>query len=169
MQTFPNDISRFVYKGQGGENLILQKRALWLMFFAKPTLTFLCFERLSLLMHDVYHQVVPSNMRSMFRLTADVHRTRPASNQYQIMWCSDMERTTYSKSLKSLGIWCLSPCRAFDRAKRPRDRDIWHWPTEAWYQFRTGSQIRPSRLSESHAVGERSEVFICFNRHNPIL
>ena len=66
MQTFPNDISRFVYKGQGGENLILQKRALWLMFFAKPTLTFLCFERLSLLMHDVYHQVVPSNMRSMF-------------------------------------------------------------------------------------------------------
>ena len=24
-------------------------------------------------------------------------------------------------------------------------------------------------LSESHAVGERDEVFICFNRHNPIL
>ena len=23
--------------------------------------------------------------------------------------------------------------------------------------------------SESHAVGERYEVFICFNRHNPIL
>ena len=85
MQTFPNDISRFVCKGQGGENLVLQKRALRLMFFVKPTLTFLCFERLSLLMHDVYHQVVPSNMRSMFRLTADVHRTRPASNQYQIM------------------------------------------------------------------------------------
>ena len=67
------------------ENLILQKRALRLMFFAKPTLTFLWFERLSLLMHDVYRQVVLSNMRSMLRLTADVHRTRPASNQYQIM------------------------------------------------------------------------------------
>ena len=45
-------------------------------------------------------------------------------------------------------------------------RDIWLWPKEAWYQFR---RVRPSRLSESHAVGERCEVFICFNRHNPIL
>ena len=69
------------------------------------------------------------------------------------------------------GFWCLtlSPCRAFDRAKRPRDRDIWLWPTEAWYQFRSSYQVRPSRLPESHAVGERYEVFICFNRHNPIL
>ena len=69
------------------------------------------------------------------------------------------------------GIWCLrlSPCRAFDRAKRPRGPDIWLWPTEAWYQFRSGYQVCPSQLSESHAVGERSEVFICFNRHNPIL
>ena len=30
-------------------------------------------------------------------------------------------------------------------------------------------QIRPSRLSESHAVWERCEVFICFNRHNPVI
>ena len=30
--------------------------------------------------------------------------------------------------------------------------------------------VCPSRLSESHAsVGERYGVFICFNRHNPIL
>ena len=42
-------------------------------------------------------------------------------------------------------------------------------PTEAWYQFRSGYQVRPSRLSESHGAGERYEVFICFNRHNPIL
>ena len=69
------------------------------------------------------------------------------------------------------GIWCLwlFPCRAFDRAKRPRGRDIWLWPIEAWYQFRSGYQVCPSRLSESHAVGERYEVFICFNHHNPIL
>ena len=69
------------------------------------------------------------------------------------------------------GIWCLrlSPCRAFDRAKRPQGRDIWLWPTEAWYQFRSSYQVRPSRLPESHVVGERYEVFICFNRHNPIL
>ena len=39
----------------------------------------------------------------------------------------------------------------------------------AWYQFRSGYQDRPSRLSESHAVGERYEVFVCFNHHNPIL
>ena len=58
------------------------------------------------------------------------------------------------------GIWCLrlSPCWAFDRAKRPRGRDIWLWPTEAWYQFRSGYHVRPSRLSESHTVGERYEV-----------
>ena len=39
--------------------------------------------------------------------------------------------------------------------------------TEAWYQFRSGYQVCPSRLSESHAVGEGCEVFICFNCHNP--
>ena len=65
--------------------------------------------------------------------------------------------------------WDYSPCRAFDRVKRPRGRDIWLWPTEAWYQFRSGYQVRPSKLPESHAVGERYEVFIWFNRHNPIL
>ena len=72
---------------------------------------------------------------------------------------------------QGVGIWYLrlSPCRAFDRAKRPRGRDIWLWPTEAWYQFRSGYQVRSSRLSESHAVWERYEVFICFNRHNSIL
>ena len=31
------------------------------------------------------------------------------------------------------------------------------------------SEAVPSRLPESHVVGERYEVFICFNRHNPIL
>ena len=55
--------------------------------------------------------------------------------------------------------WDYPPCRAFDRAKRPRGRDIWLWPTEAWYQFRSGYQVCPSRLSESHTVGERCEVF----------
>ena len=64
------------------------------------------------------------------------------------------------------GIWCqrLSPCRAFDHAKWPRGLDIWLWPTEAWYQFRSSYQVCPLRLSESHAVGERYGVFICFNR-----
>ena len=56
--------------------LIPQKRTLRLMFFAKPRdhanpffqqtrslpLTFLYFERLSLLKHDVYHQAVPTNL-----------------------------------------------------------------------------------------------------------
>ena len=46
-------------------------------------LTFLYFQRLSLLMCDVYHQAVPSNLRGKFRLMTDVHsyRTRSASNQ----------------------------------------------------------------------------------------
>ena len=65
--------------------------------------------------------------------------------------------------------WDYPHCRAFDRVKRPWGRDIWLWPTEAWYQFRSSYQVRPSRLPESHVVGERYEVFICFNCHNLIL
>ena len=61
------------------------------------------------------------------------------------------------------------PLSGFWSCEATRGRDIWLWPTEAWYQFRSGYQVCPSRLSESHAVGERCEVFICFNRHNPIL
>ena len=36
-------------------------------------------------------------------------------------------------------IWCLrlSPWWAFHRAKRPRGRDIWLWPAEAWYLFQS--------------------------------
>ena len=62
------------------------------------------------------------------------------------------------------GIWCLrlSPCRAFDRAKRPWGRDIWLWPTEAWYQFRSGYQVCPSRLFESHAVVRKVWSFHLF-------
>ena len=69
-------------------------------------------------------------------------------------------RAWHVEARQGAGIWCLrlSPCLAFDRAKRPRGRDIWLWPTEAWYQFRSGYQVRPSRLSESHAIGESYEV-----------
>ena len=37
---------------------------------------------------------------------------------------------------KGFDAWDYPLCRAFDRVKRPRGRDIWLWPTEAWYQFR---------------------------------
>ena len=39
--------------------------------------------------HDVHHQTVPSNLRSMLRLTTDVHsyRTRSASNQHSYDRC----------------------------------------------------------------------------------
>ena len=74
-------------------------------------LTFLYFQHLSLLMCDVYHQAVPSNLRGKFRLMTDVHsyRTRSASNQQLLCWvlsdrkngkiicenwCSDMEWST---------------------------------------------------------------------------
>ena len=111
--------------------LILQKRTLRLMFFAKRRdhailffkqtrslpLTFLYFERLSL-MHDVYHPSVPSNLRSMLRQTTHVHnynRTRSASNQHCYVEYSRTEKRKKSfprtgaliskglpKSLKSL-------------------------------------------------------------------
>ena len=58
-----------------------------------------------------------------------------------------------------------------DPAVKPRGRDIWLWfdrpKPGIWSSLSLES---PSRISESHAsVGERYEVFICFNRHNPIL
>ena len=38
--------------------------------------------------------------------------------------------------------WDYPRCRAFDRAKRPRGRDIWLGPTEAWYWFLVSIQKR---------------------------
>ena len=82
------------------------------MFFTKPTdhaipflqqtrsltLTFLYFEHLSLLMHDVYHQAFPSNLRGMFRITTDVHnyRTRSALNQHYYVEYSRPEKVKKS-------------------------------------------------------------------------
>ena len=77
------------------------------MFFTKPTdhaipffqqmrsltLTFLYFEHLSLLMHDVYHQALPSNLRGMFRITTDVHNYRTTGlHQTNIIMLSTLEQ-----------------------------------------------------------------------------
>ena len=76
-------------------------------------------------MHDVYHQPVPINLRSMFRLKTDVHnyRTRSASNQHHYVEYSRTEKMKnhlwelvlwyiwngLSKSLKSLRNLNLNP------------------------------------------------------------
>ena len=77
------------------------------MFFTKPmdhvipffqqmrslTLTFLYFKHLSLLMHDVYHQAVPSSLRGMFRITTDVHNLiEPGLHQTNIIMLSTLEQ-----------------------------------------------------------------------------
>ena len=91
----PYLIYRIFVWGQGAKVhinkfLVRQKRALRKMFFAEPTdhaipffqqtrsipFKFLYFNRLLLLMVEVYHQDVPSDLRSTFKLTTDVHNYR---------------------------------------------------------------------------------------------
>ena len=74
-------------------------------------------------MHDVYHQAVPINLRSMFRLTTDVYnyRTRSANQHYYDEYSrTEKMKTSFvrtgaliwkglSKSLKSLRNLNLNP------------------------------------------------------------
>ena len=67
--------------------LVLQKRALRLMFFAEPTthavplfletkqfpISFLLFEQMSLLMYDVHNNLDPDNTKNMFTKLSSVH------------------------------------------------------------------------------------------------
>ena len=77
--------------------LVLQKRALRLMFFAEPRthavplfletkqlpISFLLFEQMSLLMYDVHNNLAPDNIKNMFTKLSSVHsyRTRSVTNE----------------------------------------------------------------------------------------
>ena len=58
--------------------------------------------------------------------------------------------------------WHYPPVGLLIVRSDPRGRDIWLWPIEAWYQFRSGNQVHPSRLSESHAIREIKGVKFSF-------
>ena len=78
-------------------SVVLQKRALRLMFFAEPRnhavplfletkqfpISFLLFEELSLLMYDVHNNLAPYNTKNMFTKLSSVHsyRTRSVTNE----------------------------------------------------------------------------------------
>ena len=73
--------------------LVLQKRALRLMFFAEPRthavplfletkqlpISFLLFEQMSLLMYDVHNNLAPDNIKNMFTKLSSVHSYRTRS------------------------------------------------------------------------------------------
>ena len=77
--------------------LVLQKRALRLMFFAEPRtravplfsetkqlpISFLLFEQMNLLMYDVHNNLAPDNIKNMFTKLSSVHsyRTRSVTNE----------------------------------------------------------------------------------------
>ena len=77
--------------------LVLQKRALRLMFFAEPrthavplfletrqlSISFLLFEQMSLLMYDIHNNLVSDNFKNMFTKLSSVHsyRTRSVTNE----------------------------------------------------------------------------------------
>ena len=58
-------------------------------------------------MVEVYHHDVPSDLRSTFKLTTDVHnyRTRSASNQHNYVEYSRAEKMTETKTKTKTKIW----------------------------------------------------------------
>ena len=77
--------------------LVLQKRALRLMFFTEPRthavplfletkqfpISFLLFEQMSLLMYEIHDNLAPDNIKNMFTKLSSVHsyRTRSVTNE----------------------------------------------------------------------------------------
>ena len=88
---------------------------------------------------------------------------------YEELWRSRRVLSVFAVGSRRIaGIWCLrlSPHVGLLIVRSDPVVETFNclWPTKAWYQFRSGYQVGPSRLSESHADGERYKVFICINR-----
>ena len=68
-------------------------------------LTFLYFQRLSLLMSDVYHQAVPSNLRGKFRLMTDYIAIEPGLHQITNIMLSTLGQEKWKNHLRELVLW----------------------------------------------------------------
>ena len=114
-----------MWSSAGTSILVLQKRALRLMFFAEPRthavplfletkqlpISFLLFEQMSLLMYDVHNNLAPDDIKNMFTKLSSVHsyRTRSVTNEN---YCVEQVRTENMKRAFSISgalIWNSIP------------------------------------------------------------
>ena len=106
-------------------SVVLQKRALRLMFFAEPRthavplfletkqfpISFLLFEELSLLMYDVHNNLAPDNTKNMFTKLSSVHsypgsyRTRSVTNENYYVEQVRTENMKRAFSISGALIW----------------------------------------------------------------
>ena len=105
--------------------LVLQKRALRLMFFAEPRthavplfletkqlpISFLLFEQMSLLMYDVHNNLAPDNVKNMFTKLSSVHsyRTRSVTNENYYVEQVRTENMKRAFSISGALIWNSIP------------------------------------------------------------
>ena len=105
--------------------LVLQKRALRLMFFADPRthavplfletkqlpISFLLFEQMSLLMYDVHNNLAPANIKNMFTKLSSVHsyRTRSVTNENYYVEQIRTENMKRAFSISGAMIWNSIP------------------------------------------------------------
>ena len=105
--------------------LVLQKRALRLMFFAEPRthavplfletkqlpISFLLFEQMSLLMYDVHNNLAPDNIKNMFTKLSSVHsyRTRSVTNENYYVEQVRTENMKRAFSISGALIWNSIP------------------------------------------------------------
>ena len=105
--------------------LVLQKRALRLMFFAEPRthavplfletkqlpISFLLFEQMSLLMYDVHNNLAPDNIKNMFTKLSSVHsyRTRSVTNENYYVEQVRTENMKRAFSISGALIWNSFP------------------------------------------------------------
>ena len=107
------------------KRLVLQKRALRLMFFAEPRthavplfletkqlpISFLLFEQMSLLMYDVHNNLAPDNIKNMFTKLSSVHsyRTRSVTNENYYVEQVRTENMKRAFSISGALIWNSIP------------------------------------------------------------
>ena len=105
--------------------LVLQKRALRLMFFAEPRthavslfletkqlpISFLLFEQMSLLMYDLHNNLAPDNIKNMFTKLSSVHsyRTRSVTNENYYVEQARTENMKRAFSISCALIWNSIP------------------------------------------------------------
>ena len=105
--------------------LVLQKRALRLMFFAEPRtravpvfsetkqlpISLLLFEQMNLLMYDVHNNLAPDNIKNMFtKLSSDhSYRTRSVTNENYYVEQVRTENMKRAFSISGALIWNSIP------------------------------------------------------------
>jgi len=105
--------------------LVLQKRALRLINFSNSRdhaipffiqtkslpLNFLYFERMSIMMHDIYNNITPQNLNNLFKSSANIHQYKTRSTTNKCFYIESVRTELMRNSFKSTGtkIWNSIP------------------------------------------------------------